>query len=95
MSTLNMPGFTADASVYKTSGHYWMRDSNVEFTAGVQAQLPVGGGLGAGTGQTAACAVACSMACIGACFWCPVCSTCHQCVNACMDHCTGGGLTRF
>lgn len=98
MNITNMPGFTADASIYKTSGHYWMgeRNSKVEVaTERVRAQLRIGSGLGAGGGQTAACAVACAMACIGVCFWCPICSPCKECTTACMDHCTGSeSLTR-
>ena len=37
MNTINMPGFTAGASLYKTSQHYQLRSVSTPLTFGVQA----------------------------------------------------------
>lgn len=39
MNTMNMPGFTAEASVYRTRGHYWVAGTPNDF-AGGQGVLP-------------------------------------------------------
>jgi hypothetical protein len=51
MNTMNMPGFTADASLYTASEHYQQR-SVATVTFGVQAALRIGGvGLNATCGN--------------------------------------------
>jgi hypothetical protein len=39
MSTMNMPGFTADLSLYKASGHYEQSSISTPMAFGVQAAL--------------------------------------------------------
>lgn len=44
MKTMNIPGFTADASLYKTSGHYRIAGTTNDLVGsqGVLPQLPIG-----------------------------------------------------
>jgi hypothetical protein len=52
MSTMNVPGFTADASLYPASGHYRQRSTGAAGAFGVQAALQIGGvGLNATCGN--------------------------------------------
>ncbi|MGP0083246.1 MAG: hypothetical protein ACLP0B_06435 [Steroidobacteraceae bacterium] len=59
-------------------------------------KMHVGSGKCGGTAQIAACSVSCSAACIFSCSPYPLgntpwSSTCHSCVDTCMDKCTGCG----
>jgi hypothetical protein len=50
MTTMNMPGFTADTSLYKTSGRY-QSVANQGYSSGEQSvisQIRGGGGIGVG-----------------------------------------------
>lgn len=95
---MKMPGFTAEASLYKTSEHYCMGGTLSKAALGtelVSAQLarPPYPLLGIGTLMVSdvcigLCSGSCAMACIGACVWCPVCSACNECVDKCMGMCT-------
>jgi hypothetical protein len=51
MNTMNMPGFTADKSVYKTNGYYRLSAGNADGIASppglvqpMQLQMPIPGG---------------------------------------------------
>ena len=48
MNTMNMPGFTADISLYRTCGRYRSvaNQSHISGGEGVVAQIRVGGGFG-------------------------------------------------
>lgn len=65
MNTMNMPGFTADASLYKASERYQQGPLSAPMAFGVQAELRIGGGLNAtctsGDGKnTCVCADICA-----------------------------------
>ncbi len=71
MNTMNMPGFTADAALYKTNGCYQSvatRDYSSEKQRVVSQLLvraPVGGGGGNGAKGCAVCAGLCYLICTG------------------------------
>jgi hypothetical protein len=85
---MKMPGFVAEASLYKTNGHYYASEAfgKATLSAELVPSLPVAGG-GPSTGCVAACAVACAAACIRTCFWSPWGAACTSCTSGCMDHC--------
>jgi hypothetical protein len=75
MITMNMPGFTADASLYPASEHYRQRSAGAAVTFGVQAALRIGGvGLNATCGNCTCDAGMCCTATAAGCK-CDLCGT--------------------
>ena len=60
MKTMNIPGFTAESSLHKTTECYRQRPANTAMGLGVQAALPIGSG---GPGDIGDC-VECLWDCI-------------------------------
>jgi hypothetical protein len=70
VSTVNMPGFTAENSVYRMSGHYRISQTGIVSAAQVVPQLPWWGKL--------LCAAACR-----SCYLTPnvpACAACYKCL---------------
>jgi hypothetical protein len=74
MNTLNIPGFTADTSLYKTNGHYVTRGHTPALTGEIYPALQprIGGGLNAwGCWEARCCVVGlCQDGPGGSTYWC-------------------------
>jgi hypothetical protein len=92
---MNIPGFTAEDSVYRTTQHYYAAPSG-SLRRQADGLTPQAGRAvgGTGTGVSSACVGACALSCAAACiFSCtpprgtPWSSGCESCVDTCMDRC--------
>ena len=99
MNTVNMPGFTADASLCETGNHYYIRGWLSQAGSGMEL-VRAAARISPNPSRVcvAACAVACAGACITTCvgnFFGAQCTECtDNCMNQCAQDCppTGGGL---